>query len=187
MVLIQPPFLCDRIMHKFLPSEGFWLARKYFQLNPAVSLAWRVLARSAQTFISFMFIFIIFMMSFTLTGYVIFGPHSSDFYSMQKTGVQLFRMVIGGFEYQKLAQSNPWIAPIYFVSVAIIGFFVLRNLFIAIINDEFGKVARDVRENGFHWLSQVNPEDRPVHQITSKGNKNVRKKNLNHFPGNKIS
>ena len=161
---------------------------RYFQLNPSVSLTWRVLSQSAQTFASFTFIFLIFMMSFTLTGYVIFGPHSSDFYSMQRTGVQLFRMVVGGFEYEKLAKSNPYIAPLYFVSVAIIGFFVLRNLFVAIINDEFGRVAKDVRENGFHWLSKVNPEDRPVHQVTKGGNKNDRKKKiLNHFPGNKIS
>ena len=106
---------------------------KYFQLNPSVSLAWRVLSRSAQTFVSFIFIFLIFMMALTLTGYVIFGPHSDDFYSMQRTGVQLFRMVIGGFEYEKLARSNPWIAPIYFISVALIGYFILRNLFIAIM------------------------------------------------------
>ena len=128
------------------------------------------------------------MMAFTITGYAIFGPHSSDFKSMQRTGVQLFRMVVGGFEYEKLAQSNPWIAPIYFVSVAIIGFFVLRNLFIAIINDEFGKVATDVRENGFHWLAKINPEDRPVHQVTSSNSSRTsRKKNLNHYPNNKIS
>jgi hypothetical protein len=73
------------------------------------------------------------MMALTLTGYAIFGPHSSDFYTMRKTGVQLFRMVIGGFEYEKLAKSNPWIAPLYFVSVALIGYFILRNLFIAIM------------------------------------------------------
>jgi hypothetical protein len=111
---------------------SFFLFR-YFQLNPSVSLAWRVLSRSAQTFVSFILIFLIFMMSLTLTGYVIFGPKSSDFNSMQKTGVQLFRMVIGGFEYEKLAASNPWIAPVYFVFVAIVGYFILRNLFIAIM------------------------------------------------------
>ena len=53
-------------------------------------------------------------------------------------------------------------------------------------NDEFSKVALDVRENGFHWLHKTNPEDRPVHQVTkgSRGN-SVQGRKTNHFPGNR--
>ena len=64
----------------------------------------------------------------------------------------LLQMIVGNFDFEKLSRANEWMAPIYFVCTAVIGYFVLRNLFVAIIADEFNRVAVDVRNNGFYWL-----------------------------------
>jgi hypothetical protein len=161
---------------------------KYFQLNPSVSLSWRVLQKAALSFVSYSFIFLVFMAGFTVTGYALFGPKSSDFLSMQRTGVQLFRMIVGGFEYEKMADSNPYLAPVYFTAVAIVGYFILRNLFVAIINDEFRRAATDVRENGFHWLVEDKTNDRTVSRAirgVSARAKGASKMSRT-FPGNRI-
>ena len=128
------------------------------------------------------------MSGFTVTGYALFGPKLSDFLSMQRTSVQLFRMVVGGFEYEKLADSNPFLAPIYFLAVAILGYFILRNLFIAIINAEFTKAANDVRENGFHWLVKDKSAERSISRVlrgVSSGGREGEKMSRT-FPGNRI-
>ena len=128
------------------------------------------------------------MSGFTVTGYALFGPKLSDFLSMQRTSVQLFRMIVGGFEYQKLADANPFLAPVYFLGVAILGYFILRNLFIAIINAEFKRAANDVRENGFHWLVEDRSADRSVTRVirgVSSRSKGDGKRSKT-FPGNRI-
>ena len=128
------------------------------------------------------------MAGFTVTGYALFGPKSSEFLSMQRTGVQLFRMIVGGFEYEKMADSNPYLAPVYFAAVAIVGYFILRNLFVAIINDEFRRAATDVRENGFHWLVEDKTNDRTVSRTirgVSARAKGASKMSRT-FPGNRI-
>ena len=160
---------------------------RYFQLNPSVSLSLRVMQKSALSFISYSFLFLVFMMGFTVTGYALFGPKSSEFLSMQRTGVQLFRMFVGGFEYEKMADSNPYLAPVYFIAVAILGYFILRNLFLAIINDEFSRAARDVRENGFHWLVEDKSNDRAVTRVLrgSRFKKGPSKMSIT-FPGNRV-
>ena len=165
-----PPRFVVVVAQSFLPLFSLHLAyhyekNRYFQLNPSVSLTWRVLQRAALTFLSYSFIFLVFMAGFTVTGYALFGPKSPEFLSMQRTGVQLFRMVVGGFEYEKMAEANPYLAPIYFLAVAIIGYFILRNLFVAIINDEFSHAASDVRENGFHWLIEDKTNSRAVSRV----------------------
>ena len=71
----------------------------------------------------------------------------------------------------------------------IVLFFVFLFLFLnffLLSNDEFRNVATDVRENGFHWLHKVNPEDRPVHQVTKGNNGKNNNKRTNHFPKNRM-
>ena len=141
---------------------------KYFALNPSISLVGRVLSNAAQSFITYSFMFTLVLTGFTITGYVIFGPADQDFVTMGGAYNQLILMVVGNFDYSKMDRANAWMAPVYFISAAIMGYFILRNLFVAIINDEFRVVATDVRLNGFHWLESYDASSRDTSKAARK-------------------
>merc|ERR1712138_290897 len=75
-----------------------------------------------------------------------------SFMTVMATYNTMLRMTVGHFDYIKLQDANGVMAPMYFVGVAIAGYFVLRNMFIAILGTEFSKVGAEVREYGYHWV-----------------------------------
>ena len=55
----------------------------------------------------------------------------------------LFRIVLGDFNFPLMQAINPVLGPIFFVTYV---FFVLLNMFLAIINDTYGQVKADMNK-----------------------------------------
>ena len=56
----------------------------------------------------------------------------------------LFRIILGDFDFVSLRNSFPYIGPAYFMAFVFFGFFVLLNMFMAIINQAYGKVKEEM-------------------------------------------
>ena len=61
----------------------------------------------------------------------------------------MFRTVLGDFDFPTLQSASPTLGPIYFVSYIFFVFFVLMNMFLAIINDTYSEVKNDCEEDEF--------------------------------------
>ena len=55
----------------------------------------------------------------------------------------LFRLILGDFDFVSLEQASRYLGPIYFISYVFFVFFVLLNMFLAIINDTYSEVKGD--------------------------------------------
>jgi len=55
----------------------------------------------------------------------------------------LFRILLGDFDFHRLEESNRYLGPAYFVLYVFFIFFVLLNMFLAIINDSYSE-AKDL-------------------------------------------
>jgi polycystin 2 len=72
----------------------------------------------------------------------------------------LFRIILGDFNFAALQQANRILGPAYFILYVFFVFFILLNMFLAIINDTYSEVKADLAEqpNEFEvadYLKQV--------------------------------
>ena len=56
----------------------------------------------------------------------------------------LFRIILGDFNFQALQQANRILGPAYFILYVFFVFFILLNMFLAIINDTYSEVKADI-------------------------------------------
>ena len=54
-------------------------------------------------------------------------------------------MILGDFNFRDIERANYVLGPIYFLSYIFFVFFVLLNMFLAIINDTYGVVKADLK------------------------------------------
>lgn len=54
------------------------------------------------------------------------------------------RIILADFDFVSLKTAYPVIGPIFFVTFVFFGLFVLLNMFLAIINQAYGKVKQDM-------------------------------------------
>lgn len=62
-----------------------------------------------------------------------FGSGASSYKTIAWSFISCFKMTVGGYDYQSMANANPIIAPIYFVIFIILFFLIILNMFISII------------------------------------------------------
>ena len=56
----------------------------------------------------------------------------------------LFRIILGDFNFHELEAANRVLGPIYFILYVFFVFFVLLNMFLAIINDTYSEVKAEI-------------------------------------------
>jgi len=56
----------------------------------------------------------------------------------------LFRIILGDFNFQALQQANRILGPAFFILYVFFVFFILLNMFLAIINDTYSEVKADI-------------------------------------------
>ncbi|XP_011194256.2 polycystic kidney disease 2-like 2 protein [Zeugodacus cucurbitae] len=114
--------------------------------------------RCYRDLLSFVLIFLIIFLSYAMLGMLLFGHAHEDFFVFPIAFWSVMRMVLADFDYVGVEQANPVLAPIYFFSFIIIVYFILINMFLAIIYDTF----RDIKKY------EIPPERRQLPQFLKK-------------------
>jgi len=123
---------------------------KYFRLFDATALLWNVLESSAADMSYFFFMLVLFLIAFTMFAEQMFGPtmylFSEPILSMTTLFNQIFGVVDIYWDMVRTAQE-PFLAIAFFFAYTILIFFILVNVFLAILNDAYSSVkgARDER------------------------------------------
>jgi hypothetical protein len=120
---------------------------KYISLNKTLDQLSSTLKRSAKDIMYFIVIFFIVFFAYGAMGFLLFGETIPDYQNFPKTLFTLFRLLLGDFDFVTLRTFFPILGPLFFASFVFIGFFVLLNMFRAIINDSYSKVKEEMEEN----------------------------------------
>ena len=56
----------------------------------------------------------------------------------------MFRIILGDFDYAEMENAQRALGPVYFLSYIFFVFFVLLNMFLAIINDTYAEVKSEI-------------------------------------------
>lgn len=133
---------------------------KYLQVYPRMSQLSRTLAVAFSDIIAFLFMFFIIFFGFSHAGFMIFGGDLFQFRSIGHSMGTLFRAMLGDFDYGDLQGANRFLGPAFFLLYMSLVFFVLTNMFLAIINDSYSEVKRETEEGNvlddFHDLIRSN-------------------------------
>jgi len=75
---------------------------------------------------------------------MIFGAQVPDYSSFSNAIFTLLRTILGDFDFYALEKANRILGPVFFLSYVFFVFFVLLNMFLAIINDTYSEVKEEI-------------------------------------------
>ena len=119
---------------------------KWLKIFEVFGLLWGTLRRAVKEILFFLVMFSILFAGYAICGYLVFGPYVYDYRSVMDTISTLLRVILGEIDYHELAEANRVFAPFFFASFMILFFFILVNIFLAIILDAW-RVESEMRSN----------------------------------------
>ncbi|KAI5932542.1 Polycystic kidney disease 2-like 1 protein [Manis javanica] len=130
---------------------------KYISFNKTMTQLSSTLARCAKDILGFAVMFFIVFFAYAQLGYLLFGTQVENFSAFIKcmcvfcpfpsssaTSSMCFRIILGDFDYNAIDNANCILGPAYFVTYIFFVFFVLLNMFLAIINDTYSEVKEEL-------------------------------------------
>ncbi|CAG9853679.1 unnamed protein product [Phyllotreta striolata] len=122
----------------------YFKAFKFLNFNRTMSQLNDTLSKCAMDMLGFSLMFFIIFFAYAELGYLLFGNQVEEFNSFHIAMFTLLRTILGDFDYQKIQEANRILAPVYFLSYIFLVFFVLLNMFLAIISDAYGDVKTEL-------------------------------------------
>ena len=89
--------------------------------------------------------FFIIFFAFAELGYLVFGTQVGDYNGTINACYTLFRTILGDFNFVALERADSFMGPAFFLTYIFFVFFVLLNMFLAIINDTYGLVKAELK------------------------------------------
>jgi hypothetical protein len=104
------------------------------------------LGRSATGVATLGIVFIIIYFGYSLAFYLAFGQEVETYRTVAQSTFSLFRAILGEFEFDKMYRANRVLGPILFVSYIAIIFFVLLNMFLAVIMKSYEETSIELEK-----------------------------------------
>ncbi|KXJ23969.1 polycystic kidney disease 2-like 1 protein [Exaiptasia diaphana] len=117
---------------------------KYISFNKTMNQLSSTLSKCAKDVAGFAIMFFIIFFAYAQLGYLIFGTQVRDFSTFQDSIFTLFRIILGDFDFHQIENANRVLGPTFFITYVFFVFFVLLNMFLAIINDTYAEVKSDI-------------------------------------------
>ncbi|KAJ8388264.1 hypothetical protein AAFF_G00135250 [Aldrovandia affinis] len=119
---------------------------KFINFNKTMSQLSSTMSRCAKDITGFTIMFFIIFLAYAQLAYLVFGTQVNDFSTFQACIFTQFRIILGDFEFSEIEEANRILGPIYFTSFVFFVFFILLNMFLAIINDTYSEVKGDMAQ-----------------------------------------
>ncbi|XP_032885965.1 polycystic kidney disease 2-like 2 protein [Amblyraja radiata] len=160
---------------------------KYISFNMTMTQLATTLSRCAKAILGFAVMFFIVFFGYAQLGYLIFGTQVDGFHTFGSCIFTQFRIILGDFNFSEIEEANRILGPIYFITFVFCLFFVLLNVFLAIINDTYSEVKDDkslenvdfdiyevLKRRYKNLLYKINPNMFPPVAHPTPGNKNAK-------------
>ncbi|KAK2489482.1 hypothetical protein MC885_011515 [Smutsia gigantea] len=104
------------------------------------------MSRCAKDLFGFAIMFFIIFLAYAQLAYLVFGTQVDDFSTFQECIFTQFRIILGDINFAEIEEANRVLGPIYFTTFVFFMFFILLNMFLAIINDTYSEVKSDLAQ-----------------------------------------
>ncbi|XP_048220598.1 polycystin-2 isoform X1 [Perognathus longimembris pacificus] len=119
---------------------------KFISFNRTMSQLSTTMSRCAKDLFGFTIMFFIIFLAYAQLAYLIFGTQVDDFSTFQECIFTQFRIILGDVNFAEIEEANRVLGPLYFTTFVFFMFFILLNMFLAIINDTYSEVKSDLAQ-----------------------------------------
>jgi len=127
---------------------SFFKFFKYLRIHKRLYVLWHTLFQAGSDLITFTLVFFIILLGFIFMGWLVFGTDDPDFQGFVTTLGTNWQFLIGNPpDYGSMYQSNRALGPIYFALFTIFVFFVLVNMFVAIVGESYQAIREQIEED----------------------------------------
>ena len=131
---------CDFYLNSFLGFCAFFATLRFlkiFRLNKRIIVFMESFKRSVKDMVNFSVIFFIVWLSFVQVFFLLLNAKSIKYSSFTNTTETCFEIILGKFNADKFLNSGSFIGPFIFVAYNIVIVFVMTNLFVSILIDNY--------------------------------------------------
>ncbi|KAK1345749.1 hypothetical protein QTO34_008213 [Cnephaeus nilssonii] len=119
---------------------------KFINFNRTMSQLSTTMSRCAKDLFGFAIMFFIIFLAYAQLAYLVFGTQVDDFSTFQECIFTQFRIILGDINFAEIEEANRILGPLYFTTFVFFMFFILLNMFLAIINDTYSEVKSDLAQ-----------------------------------------
>ncbi|XP_060043769.1 polycystin-2 [Erinaceus europaeus] len=119
---------------------------RFINFNRTMSQLSTTMSRCAKDLCGFAIMFFIIFLAYAQLAYLVFGTQVDDFSTFQECIFTQFRIILGDVNFAEIEEANRVLGPIYFTTFVFFMFFILLNMFLAIINDTYSEVKSDLAQ-----------------------------------------
>lgn len=117
---------------------------KYLRHVPFMRLLLKTIATASTQVSAFLMMFAVVFLGFTLGFNLAFGGEMAEYRNFMTTMFSLYRSLLGKDDFDRMRDVNRLLGPLLYFLWTMIGYFILLNMFIAILNDAIMQVKGDV-------------------------------------------
>jgi len=121
----------------------------FLDFNYTMTLLSRTLSACVNDILGYLVMFGIVFIAYAQFGYLVFGPTTFGFHTFEDSTFSLLRIILGDFDFYALYKANRAVGPIFFFTYVISVFFILFNVFLAIINDSYVEVKAQLEHSEY--------------------------------------
>ncbi|XP_034472383.1 polycystic kidney disease 2-like 1 protein isoform X2 [Drosophila innubila] len=119
---------------------------KFISFNKTLVQFTTTLKRCSKDLAGFSLMFGIVFLAYAQLGLLLFGTKHPDFRNFITSILTMMRMILGDFQYNLIEQANRVLGPIYFLTYILLVFFILLNMFLAIIMETYNTVKSEITQ-----------------------------------------
>ncbi|CAF2049011.1 unnamed protein product [Rotaria magnacalcarata] len=116
---------------------------KYLNINKTMLLLNKTISSCLNEIFAFTSVFLIIFLAYTQLGWILFGRYLTEWRSFRISIFTLFRMILGDFDLYAMRNIGEIIGPLFLFSYIYFVYFVLLNMFLAIINETYSRIESD--------------------------------------------
>ncbi|XP_052852541.1 polycystic kidney disease 2-like 2 protein [Drosophila gunungcola] len=128
---------------------------KFISFNKTLVQFTTTLKRCSKDLAGFSLMFGIVFLAYAQLGLLLFGTKHPDFRNFITSILTMIRMILGDFQYNLIEQANRVLGPIYFLTYILLVFFILLNMFLAIIMETYNTVKSEITQGRSHLGSYI--------------------------------
>ena len=133
---------------------------KFMQNVPRMNAILLTISSAAFDLLLFMVMAIVVQFGFSCAFYVCFGAQLSQYSTFGEATGTLAKTLLGDFDYEAMSEANSTMAPVLFYLYQLFVFFILLNMFLAIINDSYAEVKENQTDEDLHFYARKMEEFR---------------------------
>jgi len=137
---------------------------KYLANVPRMDAILVTISSCAFDLALFMLMATIIQFGFVAAFLITFGPYLNQFATFGRTLSELMRVLLGDFDYNELRQTNGLMGPLLFYLYISFVFFIILNMFLAIVTDAYAEVKANQTEEDL--LYYINLKDKLLDKMS---------------------